>query len=118
MVLVGAAIVAVNIEGMTTGTAANGHEHDGTASIHLGLNHRSPLAIGIQGCTGIEVGLQDKTRCAGIVAEELEHVNNILCIINTDTATISTIGHLFGLSHIAHQCCHSIALSSCIAAAI
>ena len=122
VVLVGAAVVTVDVEGVSASIGTHCAEDDRTSCCHLFLNHRSPLAIAIEcGSAAVLAGLLDKAGCAGVISEEDEGVADVADTVHAHTATASragTIAHALGLSDIVHQRSHSIALCSGVAARI
>ena len=122
VVLVVAAAVTVNVEGVTAGVGTNSAEDDGTSCCHLFLNQRSPLAISIEGGTAaIGTGLLDEARGACVIAEEGEGVADVADTVNTHTATACstrTIAHMLGLAYIVHQCGNSVALGGGVTAGV
>ena len=122
VVLVGAAVVTVDVEGVATGVAAHGAEHDGTACCHLLLDQRCPLRVGVQGrAAAVGAGLLHEARGAGVVAEEGERVADVANAVHAHTATAGrarAVAHVLGLAHIAHQRGDSGALGGGVAARV
>ena len=108
VVLVGAGVIAVNVEGMTAAkeTACDGAEHDGTSLGEFFLDHGSPLCIAVEGsAAAIGAGLLDHAHGLLVIAEELEGINNQDNAVGINAATAGrsvAIGHVLGLTDVAH----------------
>ena len=121
VVFVGISVIAIDVEGVTTTepTTRNSAEDDGTFLNKFLLNQGSPFGIGVKRDTPtIGTGFFDHAHGFLVITEQLEGIDNQFNTVGVDTASIHTIGHVLGLSHITHERCHSIALSRAIAAGI
>ena len=107
VILIVTAAITVHVECMSTTAARHSCVDDRTALGHFGLQQVCPVGCRV-------AALTDHATSGLIVAEKDIHVHDVLRVGGVDATAASSRGaihHVLGLTHIAHQGSHGVALS-------
>ena len=122
VILVGVAVIAIDIEGMATATGAYGAKYDRPLGIHFLLQYRCPLSIVIEGrAVAIGAGLIDKAGSFRIITADQEGIADVAHTVHAHAAAAcraGTVDHALGMADVVHQRCHGSTLLSSIAAGV